>query len=593
MSTANTSACLDDECTIGNFIAHLAPSIWNAEGGPSIPTWPPDMFAIVASLLNITGAYCKVVATEAIRIDWTPRAAGATWSEEMQSIGKDWRNGYSLRIRSQEQPQCPALIAIWWQILLNQRDLPLCACIAPDNTDAEATRNYWILCRTLFNLMAASDEACAGMGFPELTIGQADDVETRTRLSEWFLEYDTVRESHRNSRYGTTLCKYVHPSRVRVLPKLHTPRTGMTLRSLSLHLALCPANEAKITWDNVYGWGTPTDNHINLLIVPWPMEIQPRDIVTVQDGLDGNAHLKHKLFAYNPTDPILYKGYGVAELVKQLLVESSKIVGEDGIHGIVLPETAVTDEEYNDLKKIADEHELILIAGIRTKTSEGHGRNQLGLYVAFSEENATGGGFSEFTQHKHHRWFLDANQIHNYGLASRLHPDDGWWEAIEIAPRTLRCVALRDWFYLCALICEDLARQDPMASAVRAIGPSLLIALLMDGPQLSTRWPSRYATVLADDPGTSVLTVTNLGMVKLSCAMRPSSEFKMRRTIALWKDSETGQVEIDLPQNCDGTILCLTNKQSVELSADGREDHRKGTLLVLGGVHYITCPAKA
>lgn len=66
------------------------------------------------------------------------------------------------------------------------------------------------------------------------------------------------------------------------------------------------------------------------------------------------------------------------------------------------------------------------------------------------------------------------------------------------------------------LVCEDLARQDPAADLIRAVGPNLLIALLMDGPQLSGRWPARYASVLAEDPGTSVLTLTSLGMAERS-----------------------------------------------------------------------------
>ena len=45
------------------------------------------------------------------------------------------------------------------------------------------------------------------------------------------------------------------------------------------------------------------------------------------------------------------------------------------------------------------------------------------------------------------------------------------------------------------LICEDLARQEPAAELIRAVGSNLVIALLMDGPQLNNRWPARYAAV--------------------------------------------------------------------------------------------------
>jgi len=61
---------------------------------------------------------------------------------------------------------------------------------------------------------------------------------------------------------------------------------------------------------------------------------------------------------------------------------------------------------------------------------------------------------------------------------------------------------------MATLICEDLARIDPVQTVIRAIGPNLVIALLMDGPQWQRRWSGRYATVLADDPGSAVLSVT-------------------------------------------------------------------------------------
>lgn len=84
-----------------------------------------------------------------------------------------------------------------------------------------------------------------------------------------------------------------------------------------------------------------------------------------------------------------------------------------------------------------------------------------------------------------------------------------------------------------------MARQDPAADLIRAVGPNLLIALLMDGPQLKDRWAARYASVLAEDPGSSVLTLTRLGMARRS---RPFLRTTGRRAepsqvIALWRDA--------------------------------------------------------
>ena len=101
------------------------------------------------------------------------------------------------------------------------------------------------------------------------------------------------------------------------------------------------------------------------------------------------------------------------------------------------------------------------------------------------------------------------------------------------------------------LICEDLARPDPVGEVVRAVGPNLIIALLSDGPQLNSRWPSRYAGVLADDPGSSVLTVTSAGMAKLSKSGDPAKD--RPDVIAFWRDAKTGSTEIVCPKDARGS----------------------------------------
>src|SRR5207237_10901568 len=99
------------------------------------------------------------------------------------------------------------------------------------------------------------------------------------------------------------------------------------------------------------------------------------------------------------------------------------------------------------------------------------------------------------------------------------------------------------------LVCEDLARIDPVQAALRAVGPNLVIVLLMDGPQFERRWPGRYATVLADDPGCAVLTLTSLGMVRRSTV--PGDDDC--REIALWKESPSSAArELKLPKGAHG-----------------------------------------
>jgi len=109
---------------------------------------------------------------------------------------------------------------------------------------------------------------------------------------------------------------------------------------------------------------------------------------------------------------------------------------------------------------------------------------------------------------------------------------------------------------------------------VRSVGPNLVIALLMDGPQLQSRWSGRYATVLADDPRSSVLTLTCAGMVDLSneAYRRVHGGPAGKRSIGLWKDAKGGQTEIALDLGAVGMVLQLKRSSVMEWVADGRDD---------------------
>jgi hypothetical protein len=120
---------------------------------------------------------------------------------------------------------------------------------------------------------------------------------------------------------------------------------------------------------------------------------------------------------------------------------------------------------------------------------------------------------------------------------------------------------------------SNSARQDPAADLIRAVGPNILIALLMDGPQLTGRWPARYASVLADDPGTSVLTLTSLGMAQRSRPILQSGKREAPSTvIALWRDAVQGEIQISLDPREDACVLSLECQMRTEYCADGRSD---------------------
>src|SRR5262249_21293110 len=123
---------------------------------------------------------------------------------------------------------------------------------------------------------------------------------------------------------------------------------------------------------------------------------------------------------------------------------------------------------------------------------------------------------AQWEQSKHHRWKLEGSQINRYRLGKVLDPDLYWWEHIDLAPRCVDFRVFRPGASLATLVCEDLARIDPVQTVIRAVGPNLVVALLMDGPQKTSRWAARYATVLADDPGCAVLSLSSLGLLRRS-----------------------------------------------------------------------------
>ena len=121
---------------------------------------------------------------------------------------------------------------------------------------------------------------------------------------------------------------------------------------------------------------------------------------------------------------------------------------------------------------------------------------------------------------------------------------------------------------------------------MNAIGPNLVVALLMDGPQLEQRWPGRYATALAEDPGSAVLTVTSLGMVERS--RNPGDA--QNREIALWKEPNGRARVLKLSEGSHGLLLTLTNRLVENFTLDGRGDGKMSMQFALGAARGVTHP---
>ncbi len=144
---------------------------------------------------------------------------------------------------------------------------------------------------------------------------------------------------------------------------------------------------------------------------------------------------------------------------------------------------------------------------------------------------------------------------------------------MEVPRRSVQFVELGGAVTLASLVCEDLAQADEVAGVIRAVGPTIVVTPLLDGPQLSSRWGARYAGVLADDPGSAVLTLTSFGMTQRS---RPPGR-NPSRVVALWKGHGQLAREIPLDPGAHAILLSATVGAAIRRSFDGRRPGHDGS----------------
>jgi hypothetical protein len=232
----------------------------------------------------------------------------------------------------------------------------------------------------------------------------------------------------------------------------------------------------------------------------------------------------------------------------------------------------------------------MVIAGVHEKPDDQEGsheetrlpRNTVRLAVYFS------GKWYDMSQTKHHRWKLTRNQLIQYELSGRFSTERSWFEHVDIEQRRLSFFVPNAWLALCPLICEDLAQLEPVSEIIRSLGPTLLIALLMDGPQIKERWPARYASIFADDPGTAVMTMTSLGMVDRSIGLDNAQN--VQTSFALWKDQVKGWKNVDLgppgTRKKSTAIISISASFTEEFTADGRSDGGFASVFKLDNIYY-------
>lgn len=199
------------------------------------PSWPPDVFAVAATLLRRSGAY------RAVANAWPPPEYVDTtsWHRSIAIIASRWQ-----RMCDEDKSDVPVQVKRWWEEVTDHLSFPVSR-IAEDKG----------LFTALVGLVACADQTCGGFGF----LGRGGAI--------------TRKEGRAQANLSTlrSLCEMVHPSRCSVLPKAHNPYAGMTLRSLTHNLALWDRSEVSAAWESVK-IDIPNKS-MNVLLVPWPLKI--------------------------------------------------------------------------------------------------------------------------------------------------------------------------------------------------------------------------------------------------------------------------------------------------------------------------------
>jgi hypothetical protein len=531
-----------------------AASVWRALSGASITdellAWPPDLFALANVILTDTEAFRFALSPIG---EWPP-GRHADWAHVVVDAGHRWAVWVEDR-----HGEPPDLLTDEWNVFRERADTPL-AQLASGHEPS--------MCEALLTLHAIADEACAGLAVA-LDSSNADGGLYRARGRELL------------GRTGSLA--RLNPRVLRVLPKVCSPPTG---RPSFSRYACVRGPGAEARWHKMPARHRGTDirsEYATLLLLPWPLRVQESDFHALADSVQRLEKDPFGFFEFAPSEGL------DLDLLDRVLVAARKEA--NSVDVVVLPESAIDESEIDELEALLHRHGVVYLqAGVRQRAARP-GRlpanyMHTGVNPRLEKGGTTAGdagaAWFHIRQNKHHRWSLDEGQIYQYRLGGVLHPRIRWWEAMEVPRRVVEFVEVAE-LTLVSLVCEDLAQNDDIASLIRSVGPTVVVTVLLDGPQLTSRWSARYASVLADDPGSAVLTLTSFGMVQRS---RPHGH-DASRVIALWKGPAGGVREIPLESGAQAVLLTVCMDRATRRCADGRWPVDNGTYCFDVGVEQI------
>ena len=504
--------------------------------------WPCNAFAICASLLKSHGDYRLLISDEN-DTSWTMND-----KDEVVRIGKLWGDILATDLNDLDSVDLGPINSL----LINVFDYK------NQNTDISDLKKDSEIKKHLLKVCLSADES-----FKKISVLNPLANNIAGRIAEQL--------SILNSAHGYQLAM-TNNSFDSVHYKSSVCQSGISINSISNKLALI---SPEINLQYIERLSNELDkkrDNYNILILPWPLIVDRTDFETLSSSNLLEMESDFGFFTYAPSHQI--KEDDLNEILDNYYLEF------DEIDMITLPECAV-ESSIADLlfKKIESycksnsKYCPTFVTGVYKKPSDDeYGINSLKLFTKSESYINDSPLYDSVEQYKHHRWFLDRSQIHNYKLGNRLSPKRKWWEFSKVGERSLiSYYCQKNDIQITPLICEDLARQDPVAPIIRSLGPNLIIALLLDGAQIKSRWPGRYASLLSEDPGSSVLTISPLGMTMRS----DGTGYPPSNTVAFWTEPNGSYKELNLKKSSKGIVLTLEPSYETQWTADGRKMCKK------------------
>lgn len=347
-----------------------------------------------------------------------------------------------------------------------------------------------------------------------------------------------------------------------VMPKLRVAAVGATVRNLSRNLALLPGRgEMRCFWDMTDAEPKSEDSEtLDILLIPAPFQLKATDFrAETHENKDRSSTELHNdkpnWESFHLTQSWLDNDAAIENFLQDCtsLLLAAKAETRN-VNAVILPEYALTWEVFDRLSSRLKEHaaDLEFVVAGASSNCDGQLSNTLLTRVWQRRQPVL---HITNSRRKHHRWRLDRQQVETYGLGAVLNPKvQYWWESTLIGQRELYFHRFRKDSAFAALICEELARSDVCHDILRAVGPNLVFALLMDTAQIRERWPAQYAGSLADDPGCAVLSFTSYALVERSMRNRKTGS----RSVALWKDDRNKFVEMEIPHGQEPSAILLS-----------------------------------